>query len=191
MVDADTRLHGTFDVPLSPAGLQQMRGRLTQGPSRPPPSALYTSPLRRAVTVAAALGRAWSLEPCVVDWAREIHCGDVEGMRFEELQVRFHDSWMRNQAQDDDGFAWPGGESYREFRERVLRGLSTTAAAHTGERIAVVTHAGVISQVLGVVRHRRAAVWSVDRPEPFTATEVTWAGRRPVAVLTYNDRDWY
>jgi 2,3-bisphosphoglycerate-dependent phosphoglycerate mutase len=155
------------------------------------PDALYTSPLRRATDVAAAIGRAWALEPQLAEWAREIYCGHVEGMPLEQLQREFPDYWGRNLDQNDDGFAWPGGESYAQFRARVLSGLEAIAAAHPSGRVAVVTHAGVISQVLGVVRRRAAAVWAVDRPDPCTATEVTWENGTPAAVLTYNDSDWY
>jgi broad specificity phosphatase PhoE len=112
-------------------------------------------------------------------------------MPLEVLQRTFPELWARNLAQDDEAFAWPGGEAYAEFRARVLAGLSATAAGHAGGRVAVVTHAGVISQVLSVIRHRPAAVWSLDRPDPFTSTEVTWEHGRPKTVLRYNDPDWY
>lgn len=191
LTGADSRLCGSFDVPLSPAGLVQVQSVLRQPPTRSAPQALYTSPLRRASHVAAMLGRSWALEPRVAEWAGEIHCGDVEGMPLAELRRRFPERWARNEAQTDDEFAWPGGETYRQFRARVLEGLTTMAAAHAGARVALVTHAGVISQVLGAIGHRAASVWAVDRPRPLTATEVTWENGAPAAVLTYNDPDWY
>ena len=189
--DAGSRLCGWFDVPLTSRGLAQVRAVLRSPPRRAAPDALYTSTLSRASDVAAALGRVWSLEPRAAEWAREIHCGDLEGMPFDRLKSRFPETWARNRAQNDDAFAWPGGETYAQFRARVLGGLAAVAAAHAGGRVAVVTHAGVISQVLGVVRRRRAAVWAVDRPDFFTATEVAWEQGTPAAVLTYNDPDWY
>jgi broad specificity phosphatase PhoE len=127
----------------------------------------------------------------LAEWAREIHCGQVEGMPLEELERDFPELWARNQEQSDDGFAWPGGETYGAFRARVLAGLKATATVHPGGRVAVVTHAGVISQVLGVVRRRPACVWASDRPEPLTATEVACEDGMPVDVLTYNESDWY
>ena len=112
-------------------------------------------------------------------------------MPFDQLRREFPALWVRNQAQTDDAFAWPGGESYAQFRARVLAGLEATAAAHPSGRIAIITHAGVVSQVLGVVRGRPAAVWELDRPDPLTATEVTWSNGRPQALVTFNDPDWY
>jgi broad specificity phosphatase PhoE len=141
--------------------------------------------------VARELGRLWGLVPEPVDWAREIHCGDVEGMRLDELQRRFPDLWTRHEAQLENTFAWPGGETYADFRSRVLAGLARAAAGHSGGRVMVVTHAGVISQVLGVVKGRPASVWQPDRPQPLTATEVLWADGAPRVVLSFNDPDWY
>jgi broad specificity phosphatase PhoE len=124
-------------------------------------------------------------------WAREIDCGDVEGMPLEHLQQRLPDVWTRNEAQLDDNFAWPGGETYAHFRARVMRGLDLTAARYPAARVVVVTHAGVVSQVVGVFKSRPACVWQPDRPGPLTATEVLWENGGPRTVLSFNDPDWY
>ena len=189
--ETDGRLCGSFDVPLSPVGQVQLEALVGRPPKQAAPVALGTSTLRRATEVAAALGRAWALEPQAAEWAREIHCGDVEGMPLQQLQRDFAELWRRNEAQADETFAWPGGESYGEFRARILDGLRATAAAHAGQRVAVVTHAGVISQALGVMRGRAASVWAADRPDPLTATEIFWSNGGPSAVLTVNDSEWY
>jgi probable phosphoglycerate mutase len=159
--------------------------------ARSAPDALYRSTLRRAQDVAAALGRVWMREPQRAEWAREIHCGDVEGMLLEDVRRRFPDLWARNEAQNDDTFAWSDGESYSDFRARIIEGLRATIEAHPGGRVAIVTHAGVISQLLGVIRGRPAAVWEPDRPQPLTATEIAWRNGAPSAVLTYSDPHWY
>lgn len=189
--DSASRLCGWFDISLAPAGHAQLSALLQRHPTQAIPDALLTSTLRRAKEVAIPLGRAWALEPQPADWAREIHCGHAEGMSLEQLQREFPEHWIRNHEQTDSDFAWPGGESCATFRARVLAGLNATVAAHAGRRVAVVTHAGVISQVLGVIRHRPASVWALDRPDPLTATEITWDDGVPTAILTYNDSDWF
>ena len=189
--DADGRLCGSFDLPLSGDGLAQVRALTARRPGQPAPGALYTSPLTRARQVAVQLGSVWGLEPRLAEWAREIHCGEVEGMPLDELQLEHPALWARNQAQDDDRFAWPGGESYRDFRVRVVEGLRRIAAAHPGERIAVVTHAGAITQVLGVARGRSAAVWSEDRPDPLAAIELTWRNGGPAEITAYTGQEWF
>jgi broad specificity phosphatase PhoE len=189
--DTGSRLCGSLNLPLSLAGRAELQS-LLQGPAQAEvPDALFTSTLKRCAEVACELGRVWGLEPQAADWAREIHCGDVEGMPLDELQRRFPDLWSRNEAQVEDTFAWPGGETYAQFRARVLAGLSGAAAAYPSGRVVVVTHAGVISQVLGVVKGRPACVWARDRPRPLTATEVAWTNGAPRAVLSFSDPDWY
>ena len=112
-------------------------------------------------------------------------------MPLGRVQREFPDLWTRNQAQVEDAFAWPGGETYAQFRARVVAGLAEAAATHPSGRVVVVTHAGVISQALGVVKGRPACVWAPDRPRPLTATEVVWAEGAPREVLSFNNQDWY
>lgn len=189
--DPGGRLCGSFDVPLSPAGVAELQALIRRPATRPIPDALFTSTLRRAGDVAGALGRVWTLEPRPARWAREIHCGEVEGLLLEDVERRYPDAWSRNATPRDDTFAWPGGESYRDFRARIIDGLRAAIEPHRGQCVAVVTHAGVISQVLGVVSNRPASAWKRDRPEPLTATEIMCRNGAPCAVLRYNDRDWW
>lgn len=185
------RLCGSFDLPLSQGGREALQTLVRRSAVRPAPDALFTSPLRRARDVAAALGRAWMLEPRPAAWAREIHCGELEGLPLDDVRRRFPELWARNEAQADDAFAWPGGERYDDFRARIIEGLRAVVDMHPGGRLAVVTHAGVISQVLGVIRSRPAAAWAPDRPQPLTATEISWHNGAPGTVLSYNDPHWY
>ena len=190
-IDTGRRLCGSLDVPLAPAGRAHLKSVIEAERKKPVPHALYTSSLARAREVGLELGRAWDLEPRMVEWAREIHCGDVEGLPLHQLQRDLSALWARNQAQTDNGFAWPGGETYAQFRARVIAGIRATAIAHAGERVAVVTHAGVISQALGAIKGRPPCVWEADRPQPLTATEVACEDGMRIAVLTYNAADWY
>ena len=188
--DPGGRLCGSFDIGLSPSGRAALAALVQRLQGRPAPDALLTSTLLRAREVAEALGHAWNLRPQGVDWAREIHCGELEGVPIREIQRSHPDLWTRNEAQEDDAFGWPGGESYANFRRRILLGLAETAAAHPARRVAVVTHAGVISQVMGVIRGRRAAAWAPDRPRPLTATEIAWQDGAPATILNYDDPEW-
>ena len=190
-VDTRSRLCGSLNLSLSQAGRADLNALLRRPARGEAPVALFTSTLRRATEVACELGRVWGLEPEPADWAREIDCGDVEGMPVEHLQQRLPDVWTRNEAQHDDNFAWPGGETYAQFRARVMRGLDLAAAPYPAARVVVVTHAGVVSQVLGVINSRPACVWQPDRPGPLTATEVLWENGGPRTVLSFNDPDWY
>jgi broad specificity phosphatase PhoE len=185
------RLCGFYDVPLNDRGRTQLEALCRRPPLYPPPVALHVSTLSRAREVGEALARRWGIDVRLEDDLREIHCGDFEGMELLELQRKHPDLWARNQAQSDEAFAWPGGESYREFHDRVIRRLGRITADHPGERIAIVTHTGVITQVLAAVKGRSPARWEADRPAPLSATEVGWSNGAPATVLRFNVHDWF
>lgn len=131
-IKTESRLCGSLDLSLSPAGRAELQALLGRAAQAEIPVALFTSTLKRATEVACELGRAWGLEVAPADWAREIHCGDVEGMPLDQLKRDFPDVWHRNEAQVEDTFAWPSGETYAQFRPRVLHGLDRAAAGHSG-----------------------------------------------------------
>jgi broad specificity phosphatase PhoE len=187
-VDAGARLYGWLDVPLSTSGLEAVEALTSR--RQCVPDAVYTSPLKRACAVAERLGLLWNRAPIACASLKEIHCGALEGLPLAEFAHRYPALLARNNTQADDDFAWPGGESYRQFRARVVGSLTRIARAHAGDRVAVVTHCGVISQVMGTLQGRSAARWSDDRPDPLSGTEVVWSASGPQRVLTYNDFDW-
>lgn len=186
---APGRLCGWLDLPLSAKGERQLVALRDRALVRERPAALYTSTLKRSLAVASALSEIWSLPSHALDALREIHCGEREGRLIAELARAEPDLVACNYAQLDDDFTWPDGESYRQLRARVMSVFSEIAARHPAELVAVVTHAGVISQVLGVLKGRRAAEWQPDRPAPLTVTEVTWANGAPAALRRFGMED--
>ena len=165
-------LSGRTDLPLSPRGLGEvclLRQRLAGERF----DALYSSPLRRARETAAAVAcGAPSLR--LVAALQEIDCGRLDGWSLDAVRREVPGLWAVNLRQEDDRFRWPGGESYREFRARCLRALRSLARAHPGARVAVVTHAGVISQVIGHITGAGAARWETGRPATTALTELEW-----------------
>lgn len=179
------RMSGWTDTSLSEQGRRQV-ACLARRMSSEPASVLYASPLLRALEtagpVAEAAGAALRLEPDL----REIHCGAVDGWPVEEVQRLYPELWEANLRQEDEGFRWPGGESYRELRERSLGAFRRIAAAHPGERVLVVTHAGVISQIVGSLRGTGPARWECHRPENCSLTATDWEGESG-RLVSFND----
>jgi broad specificity phosphatase PhoE len=181
------RLSGWTDVPLSALGHREaaLLGRRLAGEEI---TAVYTSPLHRARTTAGYLtrghGRLLVLSPDL----REIGCGAADGKTIDAAVAEFPDAWERNERQDDDDFRWPGGESYREFRARCHRAMCAIAARHPGERVAVVTHAGVITQIAGAMRGCSPAAWRAYRAGNGSITRVEWCEEQGT-LLTFDDRE--
>jgi alpha-ribazole phosphatase/probable phosphoglycerate mutase len=179
-------MSGWTDTPLSELGrceAELVAARLAAARE----AALYTSPLRRARDTAGAIAAAKGGVAEPVDELREIFCGAIDGRAVEEVQRAHPDLWARNLRQQDEGFRWPGGESYREFRARCAAAIAAIAARHLGGEAIVVTHAGVVSQVVGLLRGESAARWEPFRPGNGAITTLEW-GQETRRVVTFDDR---
>ena len=179
---ASPRMAGWFDISLSGRGEAQV-ARLARAPFEGIAPVIYSSTLPRALRTAAAAAD----DQCVVPLRslREISCGDVDGWLIDDVVARFPELWQRNLAQDDPDFRWPGGESYRRLRERVLKALRGIAGRHRGERVLVVTHAGAISQVIGHIEGLSPARWDVNRPPNCSITTVEWSPAGTMRLLDF------
>jgi probable phosphoglycerate mutase len=151
------RFQGQQDSPLTPKGLAQAEAIAAylrnQGVT-----ALYASDLGRTLetarSIAAATGLAVVSEPAL----RERNLGILEGLTSAEAEQRCPDDFARYLAREPD-FAIPGGESLRALEARALAILETMVVRHAGERVALVSHGGLLTvslrYVLGVPLHLR------------------------------------
>lgn len=165
------RLAGWADIPLSEKGKAQLE-RVRERFDPDVADLVYSSDLHRAIITAEAVARGRRIVQ--LRSLREISCGIVDGWTVDEVRARFPEQWRENKAESDPHFTWPGGESYVRFRARVERGIRGIAQRHPGGRVLVVTHAGVISQLLGIIDGRSPAAWSKDRPGNCSVTTIRW-----------------
>jgi broad specificity phosphatase PhoE len=179
-------LCGSYNVPLSNEGRRQadlLRRRLA---SERRLDGLYVSPLRRAIETAEAAPENLRPYTRMLKSLAEIDCGDLEGFPLAAVRMEYPDAWLMNEAQSNEDFAWPGGETYRVFRKRVLRAVEAIARIHKGQRVLLVTHAGVINQVLGSIMGQSAARWEYPRPRNASITSVMWGGGQP-SIACFDD----
>lgn len=136
------RIQGRTDVPLSDAGRRRMAALKVSGEYRN--MRVVTSPLRRCVETAAALG----LGPVEVESRiTEMSWGDWEGERLAELRARVGTAMQANEARGFD-FAPPGGESPREVLGRVQAWLVEVASSD--KPTLAIAHRGVIRVIFAV-----------------------------------------
>lgn len=140
------RFQGQIDVPLNANGLAQA-SRLGQRLAQAPADVLLSSDLERARQTAAPLAHAWGLAVQPEPGVREQAFGVLEGLDFPTIQ-REHPQlwaqWIRHRAD----YALPGGgESQRAFFARITTAVQALAARHAGQRVAVVTHGGVLDML--------------------------------------------
>jgi broad specificity phosphatase PhoE len=178
-------LAGWSDFPISERGEIQLAALRERFDTRGAELTIYSSDLPRALTTARAISRGRRVVP--LRSLREICCGTVDGLPLAGVQLQYPDVWRRNIEQVDESFAWPGGETYTEFRRRVLLAINGIAARHAGARVLIVTHAGVISQIAGALHGVSAARWSEWRPGNCSVTTVAW-GPAP-GLLEFDSRE--
>ena len=140
------RVCGRVDVGLSPSG-EARADLLAASLASERPSALYASPIRRARETAERIAPVLGLEPRLDPRLRELDFGELDGMTYEDVEERWPDlyeTWMRAPTE----VRFPGGESFADLKRRAIEAAAGLVAAHAGETVIVVAHAGVIRALL-------------------------------------------
>jgi len=155
--NVDGRIQGQLDVPLNDTGRWQVH-RLALAVADEGITAIYSSDLLRAFETAQAVARGCG-EPITTDpRLRERGFGVFEGLSYDEINRRWPEQAERWRRRDPD-FGAEGGETLRQFSERGVSAVSSLAALHPGETIAVVSHGGVMDCL-----YRAASRVALDAP---------------------------
>lgn len=107
---------------------------------------LYASELLRARETAEIIGRILKQEVFVLPDIQEIDFGELTGKTNEEIQKQYKDFWQERSRHREDLCYPGGGECGRDVVKRVMPQLRKLCL-QTEERIAIVTHGGVIRSV--------------------------------------------
>jgi len=186
VANAEGRLQGHLDIPLSDRGRRQAE-LLADRLAPLGVQALYTSPLLRAKgtaeIVAGCLGLPVEERPALM----ERNVGELAGLTRDEIITRFP-RYMPARAElrpiEIEGF-----EQDAEFAQRVKDALAAIIGAHAQGTVAVVTHGGIIFSFC-----RQTLRMPTVRPGPFAVENASVTtfdivrGETPRATLvTLND----
>ena len=139
------RLAGwTPGVHLNAAG-QREADALAQRLNHIPISAIYASPLERAVETAQAIGICQKLEVQIRPELGELGTGEWTGKLVRELEKT--DIWKQVQATPSE-VRIPGGESFTEMQKRMVGAIDAIVAAHPNQVVAVVSHADPLKSAI-------------------------------------------
>ncbi len=174
--NAEQRMQGHKDLPLSPDGLAQaaQAARLFVGVHA---DAVYSSDLQRAWQTAEPIAAALGLPIVRLTALRERNYGRCEGMvRKEVAGVHPEDARALRERLPD--YVLPGGESLDQHRRRVYDCIDALAEKHAGQTVVVVTHGGVLDLI-----YRRASGTPLDKPRdfPIPNTGISWLAVCPNA----------
>ena len=141
----ESRIQGHADSELTAAGVAQARalGERMRGEAF---DLLVASDLGRALATARHIGRVTGHEVVPDPRLRERHFGECQGLTYGELDHQYPDLFSSVREVDPD-FQVPGGESRRQFHDRVKAAFDALAREHEGRRLAVVSHGGVLAML--------------------------------------------
>jgi broad specificity phosphatase PhoE len=142
---------------------------------------IWMSPMHRARETAAPIAESTGLAPVVHAWAHEIRNPDQwEGSPIDEIKNAWIDANLRPISDLWDGM--PGGETFRDFHQRVVTGLEG-ALGQLGitrlddghphlwnvpdddQRVVLVAHGGTNAVVIGYLLGAEPTPWEWDRFE--------------------------
>lgn len=132
---------GSTDLPMGTTGLAQAEAMAA---SLPPVTAVFSSPLTRAIQTAQAIG----LPVTVLNDLRELHAGQWDGLTFRQIRQQFPELYAARSQ--DLSLPIPGGEDRTQGLARFSAAMRTAADAASGD-FAVVAHGGIISCFLASI----------------------------------------
>lgn len=155
---ADVVPGGYDDQALSALGRQQSEALANR--LRPVSlAAIYTSPMGRAVQTAAPTATTHGLEIQPVDGLREIAIGSLAADAMTLGTSEEVSALLRARLREIASIAvstgrWdsiPGTEPSQQLRARLTATMDQIIAAHTGQRVMIVSHAGAINAYLATL----------------------------------------
>ena len=142
----EDRFSGAGDVDLIDEGRHQAN-RLGERLAGEGITAVYASPLKRAMETARLVAGRWQGEPTPMAGLREIHHGHWEGLKRREVEER-HAAEYALWSQDPFTYAPEGGESGLTVLARAHPEMRQIVEAHPGGRVLVVSHKATIRLLL-------------------------------------------
>ena len=108
-----------------------------------PISAVYSSPLKRAVRTADIVAKPHSIAVQTIEELGEMRIGAWEGMFAGDIAAKYPELWKTWRTNPGD-FRMPGGESLGEVCERAIRAFGVIMDESEGKMVLAVTHDVVV-----------------------------------------------
>ena len=138
------RYCGSTDIGLNETGRLQAK-KLAKRLASEKIQRVYSSNMKRALEFAKLVFKDTFVKKVAA--FNEIHFGEFEGLRYEDILDKFpkqYSSWLKNPLD----MKVPGGESLEHFAQRVRKALAEVLSLNKEDAIAIVVHAGPIAVIL-------------------------------------------
>lgn len=145
-----SKVQGQTDIPLNSTGRDEALS-LKKFFKKNRADLVYSSDLERAYETAKISFSGSNIEIIKTKELREVYCGEVEGMQREDVLKKFKQTFWSVQPQSGEAldFSYPGGESRREVRDRLVTFIrNIVKRTSTDSTIAISTHGGALRSLL-------------------------------------------
>lgn len=115
------RVQGLSNLGLNEKGRRQAEA-LAQALKNEKLDVIYTSPLRRALETAQAIGRFHQVEVVTLDGLKELDVGMVDGMNYEDMKIH-HSEFFAKWMADFTSVRLPGGSYLPELRDECCAAI--------------------------------------------------------------------
>lgn len=177
----DLRYQGHTDIALSDEGLRQaelVAGRL----AREKIAAVYASDLSRAFVTAERIAGRHGVPVTGIPELREIKFGEWEGLTYRGIGEKWPEQMARLYSHPDE-VVIPGGETFRELKERAAGAVDRLVEKHPEDTIAVVSHGGTIRTILcATLNIPLNHVWNI-RQDNTAVNIIDYYGDRAIVSL--------
>jgi len=136
-------------IPLTELGLQQAE-KIANFLEPLKISAVYSSPIERAVDTAKIISDKLNLQYKIDHRLTEIEMGSFSGMLYEEMFAR-HGNIFLKFYQDNPMIEKNGVEPFSSVKKRVLDMVNYCSKKHNNENVLLVTHMDPIKAMLSTV----------------------------------------
>jgi len=141
-----------IDAPLDATGLAQANEVVAKLPEDL--AAIYSSPLQRARQTGEVVARHFHMDLAIRPELTERDFGSLSGKTWDEIDKQTGLSLSERDANLEYDYSPYGGESVFSVKNRLQKFLEEIQDRHQGQKIAAVTHYGIISIMNGIF-HRQ------------------------------------
>jgi len=178
--NAERRLQGHADAPLSPRGIEQARRAAKFFADGPAPGLVVSSDLSRACHTAELLGFTGFTTD---ERLREMDLGEWTGRWIEQIEASDRGAYR---AWRLGSYTPPRGEEWGPFRERVGAALGEVIDRSDGD-VVVVTHEGVVRAACDVLVGLSPSNLSPITPAAITIFDVNHLAQpRSARLVAFN-----
>jgi phosphoserine phosphatase len=175
-------IQGWTDMPLTDVGRVQAQA-VARRLAVLPVTAVYSSPLSRALHTAEAVAAGLNESVVRLDDLRERFYGEAQGLSWAEASER----WPARAAHDRDwATAVPQAESLASLRSRGVAAVSALMDQHVDDLAVCVSHGGTLVQIIAHLFGLPVDTWPRIRMSNTSVTVVEGPASNPL-IRTLND----